>query len=166
MKPLLCLWVVGTFLTLAQAQFLPSPQLCNETDVSGAATGQIDRHGSFDLVVEISCRPDDRDRAFPQGTVSLFIELNDPRFSGQLTATVIEGARTVGRVSPLAFISGQCALADIKGCRFWLFLADNDHAGGVTPDVVSFIVLDSDGSEVAYASGPAQTSSLSIKAER
>lgn len=160
-------WLIllGAF-TLAPAQFLPSPQFCNRSEVTGSAAGHVDKHGRFELTIEVSCQPDTKDGAFPRGDVSLFIELNDPRFRGTLTATVIEGARTIGHVAPMVFVSGQCDLPNVNGCRFWLFLADNDHLDGDTPDIVGFLVLDSDGSEIAYASGPAERSTLSITAER
>ena len=51
------------------------------------------------------------------------------------------------------------------GCRFWLSLADNDHPNeGDTPDVVSFLVLNAVGDEVAYAAAPVTDSSLSAQA--
>lgn len=151
---------------LVHAQFLPSPQLCNPTNVSGSASGRVEGHGHFELTLDITCNPDNKDSAFPQGSLTLFVKTNDPQFEGNLVATTIEGARTIGHVAPMAIVSGQCEVENVRGCRFWLFMADNDHDKAGTSDTISFLILDSSGREIAYASAPATDSTISIKAER
>ena len=139
----------------AQAQFLPSPQFCNATQIEGAAEGSVEGRGTFVLTLDVTCQPDAGDTAFPQGTLTLDLELNDPQFEGRLNATLIEGVRTVGRNTPTVYLSGRCDVPDVVGCRFWLFASDNDHLDeGDAPDVVGFVVLDAQGREVAYATAP------------
>lgn len=166
MNKILLNLTLSSLLSLVNAQFLPGPQLCNPTNVTGAAQGRVEGHGHFSLILDISCDPDNKDTAFPQGSLSLSVETNDPQFKGDLVATVIEGARTIGHVAPMAIISGQCELKNVRGCRFWLFMADNDHDKAGTADIISFLILDASGREIAYASAPAESSSLSIKSER
>jgi hypothetical protein len=163
------LLLLGTFMTLgvSHAQFLPSPQLCNSSHVEGSANVDIAGRGHFDLQLDVTCDPDNVRQAFPQGSMQLDIRINDPQFRHGITATTIEGIRTVGHVSPMVYISGQCTSEFVRGCRFWLFIADNDHEQpGDTADVVSFLILDADGSEIAYAAAPALSSSLTVRSER
>ena len=163
MKYLTTLTLAALVLSVpAQAQFLPSPQLCNATQIEGTAEGSVEGRGTFALTLDVACQPDAADTAFPQGTLTLDLELNDPQFEGQLNATLIEGVRTVGRNTPTVYLSGRCEMPGIHGCHFWLSVADNDHIDeeGV-PDVVSFVALDAQGREVAYISAPTSRSSVS-----
>ena len=151
-------------LTPAQAQFLPSPQLCNATQVEGTAEGSVEGRGTFALTLDVMCQPDGADTAFPQGTLTLELELNDPQFRGPLNAILIESVRTVGRNTPTVYLSGRCEMPGILGCRFWLSVADNDHFNeGDVPDVVNFVALDAQGREVAYLSAPTSRSSVSAQ---
>ncbi len=165
MKYLLPIALALGLFTLAQAQFLPNPQLCNATQVEGSANGEVAERGSFSLALDVTCDPEEADIAFPQGTLSLDIDLNDPHFRGTLNATLIEGVRTIGRNSPTVYLSGRCEVRGVVGCRFWLSVADNDHLDeGDSPDVVSFLVLDANGNEIAYLAAPVRASSLSVQA--
>ena len=84
------LTVLGLLAT-TQAQVLPNLQLCNATEVSGSADGEVIGRGTFSLTLDVTCQPENASTAYPQGTLSLDLNLNDPHFQGTLEATIIEG---------------------------------------------------------------------------
>ena len=53
----------------------------------------------------------------------------------------------------------------MRGCRFWLMLADNKQANAQgTPDVVGFLIFDGTGKRVAYGTGPVVDGDIEVVA--
>lgn len=142
---------------------IPTPQVCNQSAVSGQAKVEIKSRsslinsGTFGLSIEVKCYPAD----YPQlGVVELVIDMSDSSIQGTVKATTLEQLTTTGKHSPTAYLSGRCDSqpsptgAKIQGCRYWLMVADNSKAQDGTPDVIGFLIMDGNGKRVAYGTGP------------
>jgi hypothetical protein len=77
--------------------------------------------------------------------------------------TTFEQVTSGGRTTPTLWVNGRCK-AKVRGCHYWLMAADNvkGHPVGKTFDVVSFLILDQNGSCVAYGTGNVVDGDLEI----
>jgi len=162
----------------AQQAQIPSLQVCNKTRVSGR--GQIHiasredaiHTGVFKLKIKLQCAPNGS--GYPAGGFSLSTDMSDSTVNGLIHSTSIEQVTTTGKHSPTAFLNGRCramkrstagALTPIKGCRFWMMIADNKNPyQHGTQDVVSFLVMDGTGKRLAYGTGPLRGGDFNVAA--
>ena len=100
--------------------------------------------------------------------------MTDSTINGLITSTSMEQVTTTGKHSPTMFINGRCraskrtpvgALVPVRGCRFWMMIADNKRATEQgTPDVVGFLVMDGKGNRLAYGTGPLRGGDFEVAA--
>lgn len=147
---------------------IPSLQVCNTTEASGTGKVKIGRRvdinrtGTFSVSLELRC---DSNNQYPAGNLKLSdISMSDSSVQGTITATSFEQVTSTGKHTPTVFLNGRCSAPHIKGCRFWLLIADNKTAAASgTPDIVSFLVFDGTGKRVAYGTGPVVDGDLEVK---
>jgi len=70
---------------------------------------------------------------------------------------------STGKHTPTLYVNGRCKAEGVRGCRYWLMIANNKKAQGPgTPDVASFLVFDGTGKRVAYGTGPLADGDLEV----
>ncbi len=154
---------------LAQQPQIPTLQVCNKTAAQGEAgvkiTSRADAShtGTFRVRLEVKCDPAD---GYPSGALTLAaISMSDSTVQGTLTATTFEQMTSTGKHTPTLYVNGRCKAEGIRGCRYWLMIANNRRPGAQgTPDVVSFLVFDGTGKRVAYGTGPVADGDLEVAA--
>lgn len=170
-----CILVLGEF-TFAHAQQLqiPTLQVCNPTKMYGKATVYIasrsDRShtGEFTLYIDsedpVRCDPE---TGYPMGRLMIHnISMSDSQVQGAITAVTIEQVSSTGKHTPTVYLNGRCKTETVKGCRFWMVIANNmkPPQRGATPDVIGFVVLDKSGNRVAYGTGPVVRGDITVEA--
>lgn len=156
-----CILLSGAFTLLcAQQPQIPTLQVCNQTQVKGKALVKIASRsdaihsGIFTVIVDLKCDP--AGTGYPAGTLKIVgLSMSDSLVQGTITAASIEQMTSTGKHTPTVYLNGRCKAGNVKGCRFWLMIADNKqpNASG-TPDVVGFLVFNGAGQRVAYGTGP------------
>jgi hypothetical protein len=178
-KIVIVFFVLGAVLPLllsAQKPQIPTLQVCNYTNVAGKAKVEIIKRsdkchtGTFELLI----KPDnplrcDSASGYPAGAFQIAnISMSDSTVNGDIYSTTIEQITTTGKHTPTVFLSGKCKVKtdkdtcgvlsplELKGCRYWLMIADNKLKGSEkgTPDIIGFLVVDKDGRRIAYGTGP------------
>jgi len=155
--------------TLAQQPQIPTLQVCNATSAQGeggvkiASRADISHTGTFRVRLEVKCDPAD---GYPTGTLTIAaISMSDSIVQGNLTATSFEQMTSTGKHTPTLYVNGRCKAEGVRGCRYWLLIANNKKATAPgTPDVVSFLVFDGTGKRVAYGTGPLADGDLEVAA--
>lgn len=148
----------------AQIPEIPTVQVCNATQastgnsgatVSVAARTQTGVTGTFSLRARVTCT----DNGYPDGTVGISVSMSDSTYNGLIESTNIEQVTSTGKHTPMAFINGRCKTPNnaIRGCRFWLLMADNR-----AQDIAAFLVVDQKGQRIAYGSGPVRAGDITI----
>lgn len=162
--------IIGTCAVVhAQQPQIPTLQVCNRTQVEGSATvriaSRVDAVHSGTFRIRINLRCDSVDQPYPTGTLDIFsISMSDSIVQGNITGTSFEQVTTTGKHTPTVYINGRCRAEQVRGCRFWLMIADNTTSPSQgTPDVVSFLVFDGTGKRVAYGTGPVTTGDIDVK---
>ena len=148
---------------------IPTLQVCNKTRADGRGIVKIDSRadaihsGKFAISIQLKC---DADNVYPTGSLLISdINMSDSIVQGTITATSFEQVTTTGKHTPTVFLNGRCTAANVRGCRFWLMIADNKRGDGAgTPDVVSFLVFDGNGQRIAYGTGPVLSGDLTVGA--
>jgi len=136
-------------------------------DITSRGTFRVNNlHVSFDPTTD----------AYPTGSFTMRLDLTDS-LKAFVTSTSIEQVNTHGFNTPTAIISGRCDVRQNDsepgplpvGCRFWMLLVDNEHPdlphtsnNSPTPDIVSFIIYDREGSRIAYGTGPVVQGDIKI----
>ena len=116
--------------------------------------------GTFSLQIDLRCSPEGE--PYPAGGGSLNSDLTDS-LKGSISLNVFEQVTTTGEVTPTAYMNGRCDAEGIRGCRFWLSIADNGTPDrGDTSDVIGFVVLDGNGKRIAYGTGPLMEGDLHV----
>lgn len=153
---------------LAQQPQIPTLQVCNATSASGeggvkiASRADVNHTGTFRVRLEVKCDPAS---GYPAGTLTLAsISMSDSAVQGTLTATSFEQMTSTGKHNPTLYVNGRCKAEGIRGCRYWLMIANNRQQANAsgTPDVVSFLVFDGTGKRVAYGTGPLADGDLNV----
>jgi hypothetical protein len=148
----------------AQQAQIPTLQVCNNTQINGSGVVKLTRRadaqhsGSFKIGIEVRCSPP----GYPTGGFSINIDMSDSNAQGIVKAVTVDQVTTVGKHTPTAYLNGRCDGGGVKGCRYWLMLADNGKLGKDTPDVVGFLILDGSGNRAAYGTGPLADGDISI----
>ncbi len=132
--------------------------------------------GTFNINVDVGFDPAVNDYPTMNPPVNLRIEnirLTDS-IQGTAVATVLFQLTSIGTATPTAWISGRCNFdpsgpvpaPGMKGCLFWLMIANNrgprPSVPPGTPDVVSFVILDKSGTLFAYGTGPVVAGDLQV----
>lgn len=97
---------------------------------------------------------------YPTGGFQISVSMSDSMVNSTIYCETIEQLTTTGKHSPTAFISGRCAVKQeriLPGCKYWMMVANNKPSELVkefTPDVISFLVFDKNGTRIAYGTGP------------
>jgi len=159
--------LVAAGAALAQQPQIPTLQVCNATSAHGeggvkiASRADVGHSGTFRVRLEVKCDPAD---GYPTGTLLLAaISMSDSIAQGTINATTFEQMTSTGKHTPTFFVNGRCTADGVRGCRYWLMIADNSKAVGKgTPDVVSFLVFDGTGKRVAYGTGPIADGDLDV----
>lgn len=143
----------------AQPPQIPNIFLNNVTSVEGQALIHIDARagipsGTFNISIAAGCTPPN----YPGGNVHVEINMNDSSIF-YFESTTVEALSSTGYVTPTAYIMGRCRVQSeqfkiIKGCHYWITLANNNNGKNKTPDIVGFLVLDGAGHRIAYGTGP------------
>jgi len=145
--------------TQAQQPQIPTLQVCNATSIRGSGMVRIESraqaglNGTFSIKVELKCEPDGS--GYPAGgLVVSSIKMSDSSTTS-FEAISFEQVTTTGKHSPTAYLNGRCKAPEVRGCRFWMTIADNKRAGARgAQDIVGFLVLNGVGKRVAYGTGP------------
>ena len=134
------LWLLWSgALTAAHAQQpqLPTLQVCNGTKVEGTAVVKIASRsdathaGTFKVGVDLTCDPR-TGTGYPAGSLVITgINLTDSTIQGDITNMTVEQITSTGRATPTVYLNGRCKAPQIRGCRFWLMLADNKPARSI-----------------------------------
>ncbi len=153
----------------AQQPQIPTLQVCNPTGVGGNATVVIQSRqsgthaGKFGIRIELDC--DSGGDGYPSGGFTMNVDMSDSIITGTIESTSLEQVTTTGKHSPTAYLNGRCKADNVRGCRFWLMLADNKQANAQgTPDVVGFLIFDGKGNRVAYGTGPVVDGDIKVVA--
>lgn len=148
---------------------IPTLQVCNPTKVAGVATVVIlsredDTHsGKFRIEIQLTCDPDGD--GYPSGRFRLDVSMSDSIIDGTIISTSMEQVTTTGRATPTAYLNGRCKAAMVRGCRYWLMLADNKKPSAQgTPDMVGFLIFNGAGLRVAYGTGPVVDGDIEVTA--
>jgi hypothetical protein len=150
----------------AQQPQIPTLQVCNLTQVEGAAAIQIlsrvdaIHSGVFKIRIEVRCDP--AGQPYPSGGLRIDVDMSDSTVQGTIAGDTIDQLTSTGKHSPTAYLAGRCTAEGISGCRYWLMLADNSRYQDGTPDVVGFLVFDGAGVRVAYGTGPVVDGDISV----
>lgn len=149
---------------------IPTLQVCNKTKASGLGTVFITSRagggssGKFTVKIELTC---DEANQYPVGGLTLTaISMSDSTIQGALTSTSFEQVTTTGKHTPTLYLNSRCSSGNIKGCRYWLMIADNKGGQAsptATPDIVSFLVFDGTGKRIAYGTGPLESGDLKVE---
>ena len=173
-----CLMLFGVVNIQAQQPQIPTLQVCNQTRVYGKGLVKIIsrkdalHNGTFTVYIDqrnpIICSSVS---GYPRGKIIIHnINMSDSLIQGAVISTYIEQVTTTGKHTPTVYIKGRCMIKSrvqrkIKGCRFWIMIADNkrkDTRKG-TPDIVSFLVFDANGKRIAYGTGPVVKGDLNVR---
>ena len=150
---------------------IPNLHTSNPTRSEFKATVHIARRkdaahaGVFSLGGTFQFNPATDD--YPSGQFTLKVDLSDS-VQGVFTTKDVQQLNTTGKHTPTLFATGRCDLEGtagrkVRGCRYWLLLADNRPSGDDgTPDMVSFLIFDRTGVRVAYGTGPVVRGSITI----
>ena len=144
----------------AQQPQIPTLQVCNQTVATGKAVVKINSRadalhsGVFSVEIELKCDPGGS--GYPAGTLRLAdISMSDSIVQGSVTGTAFEQVTTTGKHTPTLYLNGRCKAENVRGCRFWMLIADNKREGAEgTPDIISFLLFDGTGKRVGYGTGP------------
>jgi hypothetical protein len=147
---------------------IPTLQVCNNTKAFGRGIVKIDSRadsthsGKFTIFIDLKC---DAQNQYPVGTMRITsLSMSDSSVQGTITSTDFEQVTTTGKHTPTLFVNGRCTTGNIKGCRYWLMIADNKGSGATgTFDVVSFLVFDGTGKRIAYGTGPVLDADLDVQ---
>jgi hypothetical protein len=179
-----CCFFLGSMgLLHAQVPQIPSLQVCNVTGAQGNATVSIQPRksgnptpnaGTFTIAfgTPVSCNPP----VYPAGQFTIKVDMTDTNGAvnkGTVTSTTIEQVTTTGFDTPTLYMNGRCSFppsstggGQQQGCRYWLMIADNaSHAAGSaggTPEVIGFLIINSQGGRVAYGTGPVSSGHITI----
>ena len=141
----------------AQQAQIPTLQVCNNSVIEGKGVVKLTRRadiqhqGTFYIDIGVKCGPP----GYPAGGFALKIDMSDSLAQGVVKSITIDQVTSVGKHTPTAYLSGRCDGGGVKGCRYWLTLADNGKLSNKdTPDVVGFLILDGNGNRAAYGTGP------------
>jgi hypothetical protein len=157
-----------TAVARAQQPQIPTLQVCNKTTAHGEAgvkiTSRVDagHTGTFRVRLEVKCDPAD---GYPSGTLTLAgISMSDSTVQGTVTATTFEQMTSTGKHTPTLYVNGRCKAEAVRGCRYWLMIANNQKPGTHqgTPDIVSFLIFDGTGKRMAYGTGPVVDGDLDV----
>ncbi len=150
---------------------IPSLQLASKVRVQGQGQVAIPSRsaagiaGTFNIVVDVSFDPAVNDYPVLNVLRIEAIRLTDS-VQGTAVATGLYQLTSIGKATPTAWISGRCNFdpsgavpaPGMRGCLFWLLIANNRGPGtplpAGPPDVISFVILDKTGTQFAYATGP------------
>ena len=153
----------------AQQPQIPTLQVCNPTGVAGHAAVVIQTRkdathsGKFTIRIEVTCEPGGS--GFPAGGFGMVVDMSDSLITGTIDSSSLEQVTTTGKHSPTAYLNGRCRADNVRGCRFWLMLADNKQPGTKgTPDVIGFLIFDGTGKRVAYGTGPVVEGDIHVAA--
>ncbi len=163
------LWSGALTAVHAQQPQIPTLQVCNITKVSGNALVRIvsrsdaTHSGTFKVSVELTCDPRGA-TGYPAGTLTITsISMTDSTIQGDITNLTVEQITSTGRASPTVYLNGRCRTAQVRGCRFWLMLADNKPGTQEgTPDVIGFLVFNALGQRMAYGTGPVAEGDITV----
>jgi len=152
----------------AQQPQIPTLQVCNQTQVKGKALVKIANRsdavhaGTFTVLIDMKCKPDGT--GYPLGTFEIIdLSMSDSIVQGVISAVTFEQVTSTGKHSPTVYLNGRCKAENVRGCRFWVMIADNKGARQKgTPDVVGFLVLNGAGKRVAYGTGPVVEGDIAV----
>ncbi|HEV2855754.1 MAG TPA: hypothetical protein VHC97_23405 [Thermoanaerobaculia bacterium] len=152
----------------AQQPQIPTLQVCNITVAKGEGGVKINSRvdgshtGTFRVRLDLKCDP--AGDGYPVGTLMIAaISMSDSTVQGPITATTFEQMTSTGKHTPTLYVNGRCKAEGVRGCRYWLMIANNRKANTQgTPDVASFLAFDATGKRVAYGTGPVVEGDLEV----
>lgn len=158
---------------MTMALSIPAFSVSDISKVSGSGSVFIQsrqdavRAGVF--VVTIDVHFDPAVDLYPTGTVIIRSDLSESLL-GSFVATSVDQINSYGRQTPTVFLTGRCTddiQPTVKGCRYWLMIANNKKNPAQTgiPDVVSFAVHDNKGNLIAYGTGPIRSGDFDVMAK-
>jgi hypothetical protein len=132
-------------------------------DVFIASRKDAASSGVFHIEIDVHFVAGDN---YPAGTLLIKTDMNDGA-KGVFIASTIELINSYGKVNPTIYLTGQCkadaaAAAPLRGCRYWVMVANNTRDNNGTPDIVGFCIHDRNGNRVAYGTGPLKTGDIEV----
>lgn len=140
-----------------RAEFKTLVHIARRKDAAHAGTFTLQGNFQFDPATD----------DYPSGQFTLKVDLSDSE-QGVFVTKDVQQLNTTGKHTPTLFATGKCnfdgtAGAKVRGCRYWLLLAENRPSGREgTPDIVSFLIFDRKGARVAYGTGPVAQGNVTI----
>lgn len=145
----------------AQQPQIPTLQVCNLAAAKGKGVVQIQSRadathsGSYEITVALKCQSEAE--GYPAGLLEIRgLSMSDSQIQGTVGSIAFEQVTATGKHTPTLYLNGRCRAEGVRGCRYWLMIADNRKADDTsgTPDIVSLLVFNGQGTRVAYGTGP------------
>jgi hypothetical protein len=146
--------------------YVPDLHVSSRTTVKGKGTVKIisrkdaAHSGEVYIEVDVIYAPPNN---YPVLT-NLFMKIDlSESLKCSVTGKTVEQISTEGKHTPTVYFTGRCNIDPMestslptKACRYWLLIASNKKAGATqgTPDIVSFLIYNCDGTRIAYGTGP------------
>ena len=113
--------------------------------------------GIFHIEIDVHFDPAGADN-YPGGSLSIKTDMSDGA-KGVFIASTFELINSYGKHNPTIYLTGQCksdaaSTAPLRGCRYWVMVANNTKDNKGTPDIVGFCIHDRNGNRIAYGTGP------------
>lgn len=145
----------------AQQPQIPTLQVCNLVGAKGSGVVQIQSRadathsGSYEIAIAVKCQSEAE--GYPAGSLEIrALSMTDSNIQGAVASIAFEQVTATGKHTPTLYLNGRCKAEGVRGCRYWLMIADNRKADAArgTPDVVSLLVFNGQGIRVGYGTGP------------
>ncbi|MGD9142971.1 MAG: hypothetical protein PVG61_03905 [Dehalococcoidia bacterium] len=151
---------------------VPDLHISSESNAKGSALVEIlsrkdrDHAGTFTLKLDVAFQPNQ----YPiLNNLDMEIDLSDS-VRCVVAAKTIEQMSSVGKHTPSIYLTGRCVIdpmgekGEYNACRYWLLIANNksEREKG-TPDIISLLIYDCDGSRIAHGTGPVVKGDLSVR---
>lgn len=135
---------------------IPTIQTCSKIRISAKAEVPLwngIREGLFAIDLKVTFDPRTSPTGYPSGYVKL--KWNRPQsMQGKIQSTVIEHVSLgVIKAGPTVFVTGMGLLAPRKPAHFWIMIANEAMFSRNVKDIISFVVLDKQGTTVAHGAG-------------
>jgi hypothetical protein len=155
--------------------FVPDMHTSSQSGVKGKGTIKIDQRadgahlGSVSISVDISYSPPNQ---YPVlNDLQMDINLSDSLICS-VKASTVEQISSVGKHTPTVYLTGRCGIKagerttlPTKACRYWLLIANNKPPEKrMTPDIISFLVYNCNGTVIAYGTGPLVDGDIKVEA--
>ena len=154
--------------------YVPDLHVSSRSIIKGKGTVQIlsrkDSAHSGEVYIEASITYAPPNNYPVLTTLLMKIDLTES-LKCSVTGKTVEQVSSEGKHSPTVYLTGRCNVDPLestnlptKACRYWLLMASNKPSASAqgTPDIVSFLIYNCDGTRIAYGTGPLVSGDIDI----